>query len=90
MGIAYVANHMSRNGKIAFSALDHIYYSSNKSIKTKVFEESVSDHFPIVAEVDLENTASRKETTVTKRRFKSFDSDAFQKDLILEDLESIF
>jgi hypothetical protein len=89
MGITYVANHMSRNGKIASSALDHIYYSSNKSIKTKVLEESASDHYPIIAEVDLENKASRKETTVTKRCFKSFDSEAFKKDIILQDLASI-
>jgi endonuclease/exonuclease/phosphatase (EEP) superfamily protein YafD len=55
--VTYVANHMSMIRKIASSALDHIYFSSSKSIKTKVLEESASDHYPLVAVVDPENKA---------------------------------
>jgi hypothetical protein len=87
MGVTYLADHRSKDGSIAHSALDHIYSSINKPVTTKVLSSSASDHMPIMAEVDLKKTA-RKEISITKRCFKTFNSEAFQRDLSLQDFSS--
>jgi hypothetical protein len=88
MGKTYNANHMSTNGSFASSALDHIYCSTTKPIRTKVLQSRASDHLPIMVEIDLDAKNSREVTTVTKRCFKSFNCEAFQRDLFFQDLDS--
>jgi hypothetical protein len=48
-----------------------------------------SDHLPIMVEIDLDAKNSREVTTVTKRCFKSFNCEAFQRDLLFQDLDSL-
>jgi hypothetical protein len=86
MGLTYTANHRSINGDIATSALDHIYCSTKKPVRTRTLQSTASDHLPIMAEIDLDTKNPRKVTTVTKRCFKSFNSESFQRDLLLQDL----
>jgi hypothetical protein len=93
MGRTYSANHMSTNGSFASSALDHVYCSTTKTIRTKVLQSSASDHLLIMVEIDLDaknsKEATKKMSTLTRRTFKSFSSEAFKYDLLQQRLESI-
>jgi hypothetical protein len=86
IGLTYTANHRTINGDIATSALDHVYCSTTKPVRTRTLPSRASDHLPIVAEIDLDTKNPTKVTTVTKRCFKSFNSESFQRDLLLQDL----
>ena len=54
LGITYI--HPS--GKIK-SALDHIYFNSNKVKNCRKEEISMSDHYPILADIEIQK---KKET----------------------------
>jgi hypothetical protein len=88
-GRTYNANHMSTNGSFALSALDHVYCSTTKPIRTKVLQSRASDYMPIMVEIDLDAKNSREVTTVTKRCFKSLNCEASQRDLLFQDLDSL-
>jgi hypothetical protein len=89
MGPTYQAHQRSRDGTIASSALDHVYCSTKRPVKTRVLSSSASDHQPIMVEVDLNIKATKKMSTLTRRTFKSFNNEAFKHDLLQQRLESI-
>jgi hypothetical protein len=88
MGDTYFAYQRSANGEIAQSALDHTYCSTSRPVRTRVLSSTASDHKPIMAEVEMKKT-TKQMTSVTKRSFKSFESEAFKKDLCLQDFSSM-
>ena len=75
LGITYI--HPS--GKIK-SAIDHIYFNSNKVDNCRKLEISMSDHYPICVDLSMQKQKPR-DTFVLKRCFKNFKKAAFLNDL---------
>jgi retron-type reverse transcriptase len=88
MGDTYFAYQRSVNGDVAQSALDHIYSSASGQVRTRVLSSTASDHKPIMAEVEMKKP-TKQVTSVTKRSFKSFENEAFKRDLSLQDFASL-
>jgi hypothetical protein len=89
MGPTYCAHQRSKDGTFASSALDHVYCSTRRPVKTRVLSSSASDHQPIMVEVDLNRKATKKMTIQTRRTFKFFNNEAFKYDLLQQRLETI-
>jgi hypothetical protein len=96
MGPTYQAHQRSIDGTFASSALDHVYCSIKRPVKTKVLSvkpkvlsSSASDHQPIMVEVNLNKKATKNMTTQIRRTFKSFNNEAFKCDLLQQRLETI-
>jgi hypothetical protein len=94
LGKTYFSNHVcGKAEEMPSSAIDHVYSCTNRpiNVKTGTLLRAMSDHLPIMAEVRVgEKVRSKDVTFVRKRSFKSFDKDAFKRDLIQHaHLESI-
>ena len=57
IGITYMSDHLQNNGKIAESALDHVYHSETMEniISCKSLKTGSSDHLPAIAEFRQDN-----------------------------------
>jgi hypothetical protein len=71
IGNTYFADHAQSNGKIAESALDHVY-SNGQEVKTVTIPNSSSDHRPVITKINLNITKSCYKRKITKRSFKNY------------------
>ena len=83
VGLTYFADHASRNGNYARSALDHVYVSQTITKRTTQHSmytyNGLSDHLPIMATFSLEANCSKDTKVIKKRCFKDFDTEKFKK-----------
>jgi exonuclease III len=92
LGFTYHSNHQASDGKWPSSELDHIYTSSRWPIRTstKSLNNSMSDHKPIMAEVEIGAKKTSALTYVRRRCFKDFNAAAFRAGLLFHgSLEAI-
>jgi hypothetical protein len=87
LGHTYFSNHVcGKAGVMPSSAIDHIYSCTGRSVnvKTGTLLRGMSDHLPILAEVKVgAKLRSKKVTFISRRSFRKFDREAFERDLIL-------
>jgi hypothetical protein len=82
LGLTY-KSHQCVDGNLASSALDHIYSNSKRPIKTRSLDIGMSDHLPIMAEVEVgAKKFSESLTYVRKRCFKNLTPAAFRLNLL--------
>ena len=93
IGITYLADHAQRNGNIAESALDHVYFS-NSLTHNKVVKKGSncsSDHLPetviLTDQVSDERMAYTKK--IVKRSFKNFTNTKWNEALEKKDWSKI-
>ena len=81
VGATYQADHMSKNGSVAQSALDHVYTSESikECIKIEKIKNSSSDHLPVVINYSLDLKKIRHKFSVTKRSFKNFTKEGWNR-----------
>ena len=91
IGNTYLADNTTQNGKIAESALDHIYMSSGMEEKTRGYklENSATDHLPIVAEVTRMEGKNMRNKVVVKRSMKNFTKENWNRSLAKGEWEKI-
>ena len=62
-----------KNGDVAESAIDHIYYSQTiKNIECKKLTQSSTDHLPILCEIRFKKPAARFVHEIRKRSYKTY------------------
>ena len=87
IGTTYQSDHIQSNGKIAHTALDHVYTSENLEdrVEVKKLLNSATDHLPVIAECRFETSKVSHKRTVTKRSFKGFTAEAWNNCLAQQD-----
>ena len=68
------ADHAQSNGKIAESALDHVY-SNGQDEKTVIIPNSSSDHNPVLTKINLNMEKCCYIRKISKRSFKNYTID---------------
>ena len=79
IGNTYQADHAQSNGKIAESALDHIYMRLNDENQHNIrkLKNSSTDHVPIVITVSKQISNESHFKSITKRSYKNFSSESW-------------
>ena len=74
LGVTFTSDIVQKSGKIATSALDHIYISSvlKSEVRFKKITNSSTDHVPIKASLTNPKKLLQKMKTITKRSTKFF------------------
>ncbi len=82
-GTTFEAYRDGQNGAIT-STLDHVYYSGSLCIDVLVGEESLSDHFPVTAELKTQSTREKKikKRTISVRMVKKISKDRLEEELL--------
>ena len=82
-GITFEAYREGKNGAIT-STLDHVYYSSNICLRVSVGEESMSDHFPVTAELKFQSKEKKKckKKEISVRNIKGMSKDRLEEELL--------
>ena len=80
IGNTYHADHAQVNGKVAESALDHVY-SNMEDIITKIIPNNSSDHNPVVTYINLQEKKICYVKKLTKRSFKNFTTERWNESL---------
>ena len=82
-GITFEAYREGQNGAIT-STLDHVYYSSNLCLCVSVGEESMSDHFPVTAELNFQSRKKNKckKRIISVRKIKAISKDRLEEELL--------
>ena len=92
VGTTYQSDNVQSNGKIAHTALDHVYVSESmvNRIQVKKLQNSATDHLPVIAEYCIKASKDSYKHAITKRSFKGFTTEAWncclaQQDWLLVD-----
>jgi exonuclease III len=87
IGMTFQADHLQPNGQVAESALDHVYTSRTieDCIKTRKILYSSSDHLPVTTTYSLDMRKLRYNHMVTKRSYKGFTKEKWNKALEKQD-----
>ena len=93
VGETYLANHTQANGKVASSAIDHIYCSKamENSVCSNKLKISSTDHVPVTAKVALISHTKKEQYTrnITKRSFKLFNYISWNEALAKQDWSKV-
>jgi exonuclease III len=92
VGTTYQSDNVQSNGKIAHTALDHVYVSESmvNRIQVKKLQNSATDHLPVIAEYCIKASKDSYKHAITKRSFKGFTTETWncclaQQDWLLVD-----
>ena len=83
VGPTFMADHCQKNGSIAESWLDHIYYSEKLEsiISIKTINNHSSDHLPVVASLTTKLTRKIYNRKIIKRKMKNFTNEGWNESL---------
>ena len=81
VGCTYFADHAQKNGNVAVSAIDHVYYNAGLEgiLQARVLTTGSSDHLPVVAKIESKLTNDIYTRKIQKRSFKNFAPDIWKK-----------
>ena len=91
VGLTYQADHVSKNGEVAQSAIDHVYYSCSlkKSIVVAKIPSSGTDHLPVITAYNMDCSKIRHKHNITKRSFKGFNNLEWNRCLAKQDWSTV-
>ena len=85
IGNTYMADHITNNGQVPESAIDHVYHSNGikEKILCKTLANSSTDHLPVVTTYAMGRPITKIYTKqITKRSLKNFNEQSWNKCLV--------
>ena len=92
VGNTYQSDHVQSNGKIAISAIDHVYCSKNLAINIDVLKlaNSSTDHVPVVAKLNTKPKGKKLFTReIRERSMKNFSMENWRDTLAKKDWNEV-
>jgi hypothetical protein len=87
VGWTFQADHISANGIVSSSSIDHVYSSEiiKGSIKVKKLPNSATDHLPVITQYSLDKNKVKYKHSITKRSYKTFTKERWNKSQASQD-----
>ena len=91
VGVTYQADHVSTDGSLPQSAIDHVYSSVSirEAVKVEKILNSSTDHLPVVTSFILDRRKIKYKHSVTKRSFKNFTQEGWRSCLASQDWSAV-